>query len=154
MKKYTQYKLTGKYQKVTVSLSLLLFAFSLTLEAFYIGDPEDSKFSSAFAFGLGWLGFMAGNFMTTFLWLANPLYILAIIQSGFNKKVSALISWLVAGLALGFLAVGTIATSESGNGPFYNIIVGTGYWIWLAAITVLALGNMISYLNYKMYQLK
>jgi hypothetical protein len=131
-------------------LSVVLFALSLTMEAFYIADDNGSEYSSAFAFGLGWMGFMAGNFMTTFLWLANPLYILAIILPGFNKKASALIGLLAVVLALAFLAVDSIATSESGNGPYYKITaIGSGYWIWLAAIAVLTFGNVMSYMKYK-----
>jgi hypothetical protein len=150
MPKYAQYKFTDNYQKIAVPLSLLLFFISFATTAFYVDYPDDAEYSSAFVFGLGWMGFMAGNFMTTFLWLANPVYVLAIILSGFNKKVSALIGLLAVVLALAFLAVDGIATSESGNGPFYKITaIGTGYWLWLAAIVILIFGNAMSYLNYK-----
>jgi len=149
-RKTAKYTLSDIYLKITVSLSLLLFALSFTQSAFYTGNPESPEISSAFLFAFGWSAFLAGEYLKLLIWLANPLYIFAIVMCGFNRRytiVSAIAALL---LSLYFLTIETFATSELGTGPYYTIeSLGNGYWLWLSSIAVLAIGSVLSYFNDK-----
>ena len=70
---------------VVVLISIVLFVASLTQIAFTTQKTDDPEYSSLFVFGLGWAGFLAGNTLAVVLWLANPLYLLAIIL-GFRGR--------------------------------------------------------------------
>ena len=132
---------------VVVLLSIVLFVASLTQIAFITQKPDDPEYSSLFVFGLGWAGFLAGNMLAVVLWLANPLYLLAIILGFRGKYMVALICSAIALImATIFPFIEGIATSESGGGPFYPIVsLNAGYWLWLSAITFLAIANGKSY---------
>lgn len=149
-RKISKYTLGDIYLKAAVSFSLLLFALSFTQSAFYTGNPESPDISSAFLFGFGWSAFLAGEYVKTLLWLANPLYVFAIVMCGFNRKYSIVTAVTAMALGLYFLTIETFATSESGNGPYYTIeSMGNGYWLWLGAIAVLAIGGILSSLKDK-----
>lgn len=149
-RKKATYTLGTIYLKITVSLSLLLFALSFTQSAFYTSNPESPHISSAFLFAFGWSAFLAGEYVKTLIWLANPLYIFAIIMCGFNRRYAVVSVIAALLLSLYFLTIETFATSESGTGPYYTIeSLGNGYWFWISSISVLAIGSVLSYFNDK-----
>ena len=148
-----KFKLDDNYLKITFSLSVLLFALSLSQTAFYIDRPKENEFSSVIVFAVGWMVFLAGNFFETLIWLANPLYLMTIILSGFSHRIFPIISAIFAiVLALLFLKVDGIATDESGSGTIYKITkLGPGYWLWLSAIAIAFFGLLMSFINKKHY---
>lgn len=133
---------TDGFFTMLVLVSIILFAASLTQPAFTTQKPDDPQYSSVFVFALGWAGFLAGNLFAVVLWLANPLYLLAII-SGFRGKhtIAFICSAIALIMAAIFPLIEGIATSESGGGPFYRIAsLNSGYWLWLLAIATITVG--------------
>lgn len=130
--------------KAAIFLSLLLFTISLTQTAFYTNSPTDGKFSSLFSFGFGWAGFLSGNFSSTLIWMANPVYLLALIfyfQRHRSRAIATGITSLI--LALFFFTQDTIMTNESGLGPVYAVTLAAGFWLWIAAIACLLIGILL-----------
>ena len=136
---------------VVVLISIVLFVASLTQIAFTTQKTDDPEYSSLFVFGLGWAGFLAGNTLAVVLWLANPLYLLAIILGFRGKHMVAFASSFTSFImAVAFPFIEGIATSESGAGPFYPITrLNAGYWLWMSSIIVLAIANGKSYFTAK-----
>lgn len=144
----------------TILLSLVLYALSLTQTAYCSGSCT----SGIGALLLGPLGLMAevGDLLTyllnaitgnnakltnpvgaTFIWLANPLWLLALIFFVINKKASFVISTAALLTMLAFLACGNVINSnESGN---YSAIIniGRGYWLWVLSAVVIVLASVV-----------
>jgi hypothetical protein len=127
--------------RVVVVLSLLVLIISFTQPAFFIDRPEDpgAYSNGLILFLLGWMSPLGGALDAFIIWLANPLYIIAVILA-FRKKPSALYFSLAAFvLALSFALITQITTSESGAA---SVITerGAGYFLWLTALAILSAG--------------
>jgi uncharacterized membrane protein (UPF0136 family) len=103
------------YLKITIGVSLILFIISLTQPAFYIDKKEDpNAYSDSLTlFLLGWMSFLGGAFIPFILWLANPLYFVAIFLTIKNKSVGLYFALAATLLAFIFSQLHTIMTSES-----------------------------------------
>jgi hypothetical protein len=111
-------------------LSIIVFATSLTQNAYYIAGENPKAWSPAFySLLLGPIGLFAGIFE----WLANPVLLAAWVFSFAGKNKIALVLGIVASaLMLAFLFRHTIIASEA---PTYAKIIGygVGYWLWLTS---------------------
>lgn len=121
---------------IFVAIAICLFLTSFTQPAFYIDTPEKDAWSSPIAiFFMGWMGLVAGSF-SCIAWLANPLFIIAVILFLRNRKVAVLICLLAILFAASFLLVHTIIVSEA---PTYARITNykAGYWLWFGSMGML-----------------
>jgi len=128
--------------RIYVATAICLFLVSFTLPAFYVDGPEKDAWSSPVAlFSLGWLGLALGYFSCV-SWLANPLFIWAVLLFLRNKKIAVLPAILAIVCAISFLFARTIPLGESGNEAKIEEYKA-GYWLWLASIILLAAGILI-----------
>lgn len=136
-------------QKGTILLSVLLFFLSLSQPAFYIDRVDyDAWANSAGLFLLGWMSVLGGSLVASVIWLANPLYILAVIFS-IRGKIGGLFFGMAASVvAFSFSRLDEILTSESGS---YSKITAlkAGYKLWLGSMLVLTIGTGIGLLTRK-----
>lgn len=122
---------------LTFSISVILLGISLSQDAYYTGDRQDSVGSSSLiAFLFGWMN-IAGPGIS---WLANPALIISYIQHSRGKLKHALYYSLAALLlCLIFLLFREIIVSEAGHtGEITGY--GLGYWLWLSSISINAIG--------------
>ena len=123
-------------KRAFTAIVLCLFLISFILPAFYVDGPEKTAWSNSVAlFFLGWIGVLAGSF-SCISWLANPLFIIAVILFLRTRKLATFISLLATLFAASFLLAHTIIVSEA---PTYASITGygAGYWLWLASMVFL-----------------
>lgn len=123
-------------KRVFAAIAICLFLASFTQPAFYIDMPEKDAWSNPFGlFFLGWVSLFAGD-LTFLIWLANPLFIIAMILFLRNKKKAPLFGLLAVLCAADFLLMHTIVVSEQ---PAYARITvyKAGYWLWLGSMVVL-----------------
>ena len=116
---------TSKTARVALMLSVILFAASLTQDAFCVsGICSDWQGWSVLLFGA--LGHTS--------WFANPLLGVSWIATLFARRIPALILSLAAlALAGSFMFETSVITNEAGMA---NPVTGLreGYWLWLASM--------------------
>lgn len=116
---------TSPTTRVALLLSVILFAASLTQDAFCVsGICSDWPGWSILLFGA--LGHTS--------WFANPLLAASWIAALFARRLPALVLSLAAlGLAGSFLFETSVITNEAGMA---NPVTGLreGYWLWLASM--------------------
>ena len=140
-------KLTSFKGKI-ISLSLLVFAISLTQQAFTVKGPKgDIANSSISVFLIGSTAILGGGTFEEIVWLANPLYFAAMLFYFKRKKDALGLSMAAVILAGSFSFWQNILTSESGStGPISHLKFG--YWLWVIALIILAAGilydNLVS----------
>jgi hypothetical protein len=133
-------------QKGVIVLSCAIFILSLFEPAFYIEREDyDAYADGKFLVLLGWMSFLGGNFIASLIWLANPLFVAAIIALLNRKLAGFYLSILAAAIALSFSLLDAILTSESGR---YSAITSleNGYKLWVLSMLVLAFGTGINFL--------
>jgi hypothetical protein len=133
-------------QKGVITLSCAIFVLSLFQPAFYIGRKDyDAYADGKFLVLMGWMSFLGGNFIATLIWLANPLFIAAIIFLLKRKLLGLYLSIFAAIIALSFSLLDSTMTSESGS---YSKITSleNGYKLWAFSMIVLASGTGINLL--------
>jgi hypothetical protein len=107
--------------KIITLLSIIVFATSLTQNAYYIAGENPKAWSPAFYSLL--LG-PTGLFAEIFEWLANPVLLAAWVFSFAGKnKVALVLGKVGSALMLAFLFRHTIIASEA---PTYAKIIGYG----------------------------
>lgn len=109
---------------ISLFLSIILFVTSLFLPAAVIPDIERGIHQTIYGFEIlytGWLGFIA--FQPA--WLANPLYILALMTYGSR------ISHIFATLSLFIALISPL---------IFVIKLLIGFYVWLGSIIVLLYG--------------
>src|SRR5690606_4454386 len=135
------------YLKITIGLSLILFIISLTQPAFYIDRKEDpNAYSDSLTlFLLGWMSFLGGAIIPFILWLANPLYFVAIFLTIRNKSLGLYFALAATLLAFIFSQLHTIMTSESGS---FSVITsrGLGFKLWFISIIALTVALIVNHL--------
>jgi hypothetical protein len=130
-------------RRLTICVSVILLALSLTQPAFYIGSAEpDAWANSVMLFFMGWSAVM-GNLLMGLIWLANPLYLMSIRLSIKKNRKASVVSLIAASLAFSFSLLDTISVSDSGGSSEITSLEA-GYWLWLASFFVMALGTAIS----------
>ncbi|TAJ85022.1 MAG: hypothetical protein EPO41_28335 [Reyranella sp.] len=116
---------TNRTTRVALVLSVILFAASLTQDAFCVsGICSDWPGWSILLFGA--LGHTS--------WFANPLLAASWIAALFSRRVPALIlAFAALGLAGSFMFETNVITNEAGMA---NPVTGLreGYWLWLASM--------------------
>jgi hypothetical protein len=136
-------------QRGTILLSVLLFILSLSQPAFYIDRTDyDAWANSAGLLLLGWMSVLGGSLVASVIWLANPLYVIAIILNVKGRTKGLYFSILASIIAFSFSRLDEILTSESGS---YSKITAlkAGYKLWLASMLVLTIGTAIGLLTRK-----
>ena len=123
-------------------ISLLLFGLSLTQTAVYFtGYKQATSYSSIAMLLTGAIGVVGGGTLEWLIWLANPIYLYALIcltRGEINKAL--FISFIALAIALSFRLWHTILVSESGRvAPISSF--GAGYYFWLASIATLFVGT-------------
>jgi hypothetical protein len=151
IKFFSEIKSLTSLQKGTILLSLVVLTISFFLPAFYINDSKDPSAwaDSWLLFFLGWMGFFGGNFLTTFFWLANPIYLIAIVLTIKGNANAVYFSFLATSIAFGFSQISAIMTSESGK---YSSISSfeLGYRFWVISFMILTIGfGVNNYLQIK-----
>jgi hypothetical protein len=117
---------TSKYLLI---LSLILFIISLTqLAVVYPADGQIKSHSGLAMFIWGPIAFFGSGAFETFVWLANPLYFIAIFLTRTNKRIAANFSIAALAIAISFAIRGRIITAESGSTGVITHF-GTGYWL-------------------------
>jgi len=116
---------TSRSTRVALVLSVILFAASLTQDAFCVsGICSDWPGWSILLFGA--LGHTS--------WFANPLLLASWIAALFARRIPALLLSLAAlGLGGSFMFETSVITNEAGMA---NPVTGLreGYWLWLAGM--------------------
>lgn len=127
---------------ISILLSVLLFISSLTQNAYFIKDGEDSVGSFGLVALL--LGFFGLSSSAGFAWLANPCFFISFLQlkkENFKKaKIFSLISVL---FALSFMFFDEVIANEGGG---QEEITGydLGYWLWLSSLIIYFLGLLFA----------
>lgn len=130
--------------KITI-LSLIIFITSLFLEAFYIGESQRPYFSIACLL-MGLIGFIGVP-----AWLANPLYLLALINSSKNINRSFVYSFLALLFSLSFLLNQEILMDE-GGGKDKVVAYGWGYYLWVLSIAILTINQFVKWITKENYK--
>jgi len=120
---------TGRTTRVALAFSVILFAASLTQDAFCVsGICSDWQGWSVLLFGA--LGHTS--------WFANPLLLASWIAALFARRLPAMVLSLAAlSLATSFMFETSVITNEAGMA---NPVTGLreGYWLWLASMAMAA----------------
>jgi hypothetical protein len=135
--------------KLIVLASLIIFAISLANTAFTITDFEGvHKFAAINALLMGSTAFIGGGLLEWIVWLANPIYFIAIAYFLQGNKSAKKISILASLLALSFAFWTKILASESGRQARISER-NSGYYFWVLSIVLLTIG-----INYYMRKMK
>jgi hypothetical protein len=129
--------------KTYVSLiSLTVFIVSLTQTALTYNDFDGQKIHSSLSLlFMGGLAILGGGLLEWFIWLANPLYVLALIFFFKSNKTSKVVSITATILALSFTTWKEILAAE--NGRTATIVsLNLGYWLWVLSLTILSIGTI------------
>ena len=125
--------------KVIRYISIGLFVISLACPCYDTGNADGSFGQGAFLLLSGILWFMFAS--PGFVWLANPLLLYSWINAGKNRDRSFTLSIISLFLALCFLFYKDVITDEGGANTTPIIAHAIGYWLWLASIATMLLGN-------------
>jgi hypothetical protein len=116
--------------KVAIAASLALFMASLALPALEFADHEPERGHVLLLWG--WWGFLTGDFP----WLANPLYLVALIFAGLGRRtISQLFSGSAFAVGLLSLRVSKWYFNEANATPIENL--GSAFYFWMASFLVL-----------------
>lgn len=132
--------------KIAIVISLLLLIISFFPAAFYLTNPggTEARHDQIGLFFLGWLVFLTGEIKILLIWAANPLYIISILMMIKGKKTSPFVLSALAGMmAASFMLVSGLVATESGQRSEISSY-GYGYKLWLAAILIIALANLLT----------
>jgi hypothetical protein len=131
-----------RVKKATLFLSIGLYLTSLTQQCYC---TESSCGDSIAAVISGVFGFFFGGAALT--WLANPvlLYVWITINNIRNSLIASIFAFV---LALSFLFFHEVISDEAGH---YSKIISyrTGYWLWLASILTMTVGNCYRHVTSK-----
>ena len=150
---------------VTILLSIVLLVVSLTQSAYCTRGCTTGCIALLFGpFGVlmevgKFLSYVLETFVgkTTeykppagamFVWLANPIWLVAVMFFIINKKASLILSATSLLIMLSFLACSRILSDEAGN---YTAItaMGPGYWLWVLSAAVLVIASIAGIQLYK-----
>jgi hypothetical protein len=129
--------------KTYVSLiSLTVFIVSLTQTALTYNDFDGQKIHSSLSLlFMGGLAILGGGLLEWFIWLANPLYVLALIFFFKSNKTSKVVSITATILALSFTTWKEILAAENGRTATIESL-NLGYWLWVLSLTILSIGTI------------
>lgn len=90
---------------------------------------------------MGGLAILGGGLLEWIIWLANPLYFLAIIFLFKSNKTSIKFSVAATILALSFTTWKEILAAENGRTATVESL-NLGYWLWVLSLTILSIGTI------------
>lgn len=131
--------------KTTILLSFSTLLFSLFFPAFYIDRPENPEAwsNSLLLFLFGWIFPLGGAFVPFLFWLANPIYIIAIIFIIRKNVKGFYLSCISTTIAIIFSLQDSIMASESGNNSKITSLE-LGYKLWLTSFLILTIGTALN----------
>jgi len=126
-----------KIKRPIIYLSLGLFILSLTRPALVLETGSVLQSDQSFLyFIIGGIAIAGGGTMEFLVWLANPLYFIALFLSFKNKRISIFFIIIANILAISFSRWKEILISESGStGKIISFC--SGYYLWIASMFVL-----------------
>lgn len=123
-------------------LAAVLYVVSLNLPALLFAAHEPVSGGSLLA--IGWMGFMGGQFA----WFANPLWLTAAVFTGTRRyRLAAWFSLAAVLLAQHSFSARHYYFNEAESTPIAGL--GTAFWVWVAALSVSAAGNLLGCLQTK-----
>lgn len=126
-------------KKYTLLISLLVFIISLTQTAITYHDYDGQKtHDGGSLFLVGGIVILGGGLKEWFVWLANPLYLIALILFFRSKRLSRIFSTVSFLLALYFITFKEILAAEDGRMAQIQSL-NTGYWLWVASMAILTI---------------
>jgi hypothetical protein len=122
----------------TISLTVLLFVLSLTQNAYYINDGEESIGAlGLIALLLGFFGISSGSGIA---WFANPCLFMSFIHlKRDNLRKAKIFSFISVIFGLSFLFFDNVISNEGGTTAEITSY-GIGYWLWLSSLICNFLG--------------
>lgn len=123
-----------------VVTSIIVFAISLTQNAFTAKLAESNGMSSLECFLTGSIAFLGGGIAEQFVWFANPLLLISIYFLWNDNRKAILISLASFLIALSFMLWDEVLKSESGA-TTKILSLELGYYLWIASIGILLIGN-------------
>jgi hypothetical protein len=121
---------------------LTVFIVSLTQTALTYNDFDGQKIHSSLSLlFMGGLAILGGGLLEWFIWLANPLYVLALIFFFKSNKTSKVVSITATILALSFTTWKEILAAENGRTATIERL-NLGYWLWVLSLTILSIGTI------------
>lgn len=135
-------KKSNKIRTGIVIISIAVFITSLTQTAITYYDFEAQKTHSSISlFLMGGLSILGGGLWEWLIWLANPIYFLAVIFFLKSNKTSRIASISATILALSFTTWNEILVAENGRTATIKSL-NSGYWLWLLSFILLSIGTM------------
>lgn len=125
-------------RRVFLLISIGLFIASLTYPCFDTEKELGQSGEGAALLISGCFGFFTS--FTGLIWLANPILLYSWIlfnKSNLHSLIASIISLCV---GLLFLKCSEMTINEGGNTSIISDY-RTGYWLWLASILVMVIGN-------------
>ena len=121
----------NKIKTYVLLISLTVFIVSLTQTALTYNDFDGQKMHSSISLlFMGGLAILGGGLLEWFIWLANPLYILALIFFFKSNKTSKKFSITATILALSFTTWKEVLAAENGRTATIESL-NLGYWLWV-----------------------
>ena len=132
----------NKIKTYVLLISLTVFIVSLTQTALTYNDFDGQKMHSSISLlFMGGLAILGGGLLEWFIWLANPLYILALIFFFKSNKTSKKFSITATILALSFTTWKEVLAAENGRTATIESL-NLGYWLWVLSLTILSIGTV------------
>ena len=119
-----------------VAVGVGLYLSCLLFTAFYVGETW-SPWSAINCFTRGWIGILSGGAS----WLANPLFLIALIKAN-KTKTSMWLGFTALLFALSFLFQAKILV-DAGGGEREITAYGVGYFLWVLGIAAFTLGQYL-----------
>jgi hypothetical protein len=135
------FNLSGKRVKlIVILLSIFFYLLSFTQDAIIFDDYDGIKTRTSLEMLLmGSIAVLGGGFLEWIVWLANPIFIIALFIYAKSKKGSVLFSLLASLISLSFIYWHEILAAENGRLAQISSLE-IGYWFWLSAMIILTSG--------------
>tara|TARA_R110002012_G_scaffold320392_1_gene543860 strand:- start:15 stop:497 length:483 start_codon:yes stop_codon:yes gene_type:complete len=129
-------------KKIIIISSLLIYIISFTQNAISANGYDGIKYYSSLAtFLSGGFGVFGGAFYEWLIWLANPIFFIAIYLFLKDKKKSKILSFLAVTIGLIFTQWKEILANEGGTKiPIVSLDIG--YWLWIISFVIFYIGTL------------
>lgn len=119
------------YRELVCLVTALIFFFSIMLNCFVVVDlGTEISFPGYTLLVTGGIAFLGGGMFESFVWLANPLLILAVVTFLKRNKASVFFGFVSFLIALSFTGFSEVLVSEGGREAVI-LQLKIGYWLWL-----------------------
>lgn len=135
-----QDKTKKRLRLIICLLSMIIFIISLSQDALICDDYDGQKIHSSLSLlFMGGLAILGGGPLEWLIWLANPIYIIALTMFINNKKAALKFSIAASLIGLSFLKWNKILAASSGRTATITSLE-LGYWLWISSMLFLTLG--------------